>query len=101
MDSAEEEIKKRGVTNEFEIVKILMEQAEKLSKDGEEKKNLVIASYVNLLSNDEGERRLKVMSIDTIIVIINAFVYITKTGIEINKRTNFIQKIKDFIKNLF
>jgi len=105
MDTAIEDIKKRGITDEFEIVRILMEQAEKQTTDGEKKKDMVVETYVKLLSQDEKEdgeqKRLKMIPINTIVLIINAFVYITKTGIEINKKTNAWEKVKEFFSKIF
>ena len=83
-----------------------MEHAEKVSHDGEQKQKLVIEAYKDLVdaraaSQDDRLKALPVIPIATIITIIEAFVYATKTAIAINKETNLFTKIKEWFKNLF
>lgn len=106
MDEAIENLKKKGITNEFEIVKILMERAEQLSHDGEKKKEMVIESYIKLANQQSGDDsdRLKlipIVPIDTIVLIIEAFIFISKTAVSINEKTGVWLKVKNFFKNLF
>jgi len=105
MDNAKKIIRDKKITDKYEIVKILMESAERLSNNGDEKKELVIKAYTELTSEAQaGDGRLKllpVIPIGSIITIIEAFIYATKTVVEINKKTGIFDKIKDFFTNLF
>lgn len=90
MQSAIDHIRRQKITNKFDIVKTLMERAERLTSNGEEKKRLVNEAYVNMV-NDDAQRLPQLystVSLDTINTIVEAFIYVTKTAISVNKSTN-------------
>ena len=106
MDAAKKYIIDHKITNEYEVVKILMEQAEKMSNDGEQKKQIVLQAYSELVdaraaSPDDRLKALPVVPMSTIITIINAFIYASKTLIAINKETGIFNKVKDWFRKVF
>ena len=75
------------ITDKFQIIQILMEQAERLTARGEQKKNLVLESYMKLNEDGQGEQTYSVIPLATIQLIIKSFIYASKTAIHINEQT--------------
>ena len=110
MDNTVAYIQSKGITNEYEIIKLLMEKAEKLSSVGQQKQALVVQSYMKLASDQpknstaSGEPlkvAIPVIPVDTIVSIINAIVYISKTAISINDQTGIVTKMKSCFTSIF
>jgi hypothetical protein len=99
MDSAIAYIRQRNITDKFDVVRILMERAEQLSNDGDEKKKLVMEAYVKL-NSEESAGRYKLIPLNSIELIIDALVYASKTAISINQSTGCFDKIKGWISKL-
>lgn len=97
MDTAVDYIRQQKLTDKFQIIKILMEQAERLSADGPTKKKMVIEAYVKLNSVDANvQRTYSMIPLNTIEMIIDALVFASNTAISINKKTGCFAKVKSW-----
>lgn len=95
MESAIDYIKRNRVTDKFEIIKILMERAERLSPNGAEKKKMVIEAFVNLNNSDSRvEKTYSMIPLNSIELIIDALIFASNTAISINKKTGCFDKVK-------
>lgn len=104
MDGAVQFVVDRNITNHLEILRILMERAEKLSDDGATKKRLVMDAYKQVLhayskrAAGPGLQRLGMIPLSTIEAIIEAITYFTKVSISINQTTGCWTKITSWCK---
>lgn len=88
MDNAVRYIQQNRVTDKFQIVKVLMEAAEKISNDGPTKKHLVLESYAKVAAANAHPGTYSAIPITTIELIIDAFIYASKSVMEFNQQTN-------------
>ncbi len=99
MDAGINYIKANGITDKFDIIRVLMEHAEKLSQDGPTKKRLVMEAYVKLNNMDsQVQKTYSMIPLNSIELIIDALVYASQTVIAINKKTGCFAKIKGLFK---
>lgn len=98
MEKAVDYIKRNGITDKFQVVQILMEQAEQLSNDGDKKKELVIQAYTSIVASDTGNK-FQLVSFASIELIIEALIYASKTVIKINNSTGCLTKFMNLFKN--
>jgi len=96
MSPALKTIKDSNMTNELDIIKVLMERSERTKLDGRAKKDLVVKSYVDLVNGDS--QKYKMIPLNTIEMVIEALIYASKTAIAINEKTGCISMIKALFK---
>jgi hypothetical protein len=95
MDPAIDRIKREQITDKFEMLRILMERAERLSTDGPTKKQMTMEAYVHLVSSDKRyQQTYSMIPLATIELIIEALIYASKTAVAVNKKTGCITALK-------
>ena len=98
MEQAIVAIRTNRMDKPFDIVKILMEQAECTKATGIEKKRAVLEAYVKLSTEDGGQQRYNLLPLNNIELIIDSFVYMTKTHIAVNMQdSSLFRQIWDSI----
>jgi len=87
MDSVIQYINNQNVTDYIQIIKLLMEQAEKISADGGEKFNLVVNAWTTISNSPAFANVLGPVSFETVKAVIETIILATKTTIAVNKST--------------
>ena len=71
----------------FDVIKVLMENAEKMSADGEEKLNLVLSSWEILQKSPCFTAVLGPVNMETVKIVIETTIFVTKSTVAVNKLT--------------
>ena len=85
MDAAIAYVKTQNVQDYVQIIKILMESAEKQSTDGSTKYSMVIDAWKKISTAPEFKNILGGVSLETVNGIVEAIILATTTTIAVNK----------------
>ncbi len=98
MEQAIQYIKTQNIQDYIQIIKILMETAEKQSGDGTTKLELVMTAWKNISASPSYKNITAGVSLDTVHAVIEAIILATKTSIAVNKTTGCWSAFKNLFK---
>lgn len=98
MEAAINYIQSQNIQDYIKIIKVLMEQAEKLSADGSQKLDLVISAWNEISNLPQFQSLLGNVPLDTVTAVIEAIILATKTSIAVNKSTGCWTSFKALFK---
>src|SRR5690349_3210942 len=85
MESAIQYIKTQNIQDYIQVIKILMEHAEKQSSDGSTKFDMVVSAWRQISISPEFRNIFGGVSVETVSAVIEAIILATKTTVAVNK----------------